>query len=502
MDEQRPCDPLSLNNSIIQYFRVCDEDLTGIKMIFATYCRPVRRKVEIRLYEILAGLNDDMLSNETLASNHATLIASEQREEWADNEEFILEVEPGRTRRNSQYALQIDGGESVPGAEVTLWLHRGEHRIEGHISTWSGDARQGDFGLRGALMTAQPISDAIVPRAILYSPVTQCNLNCIHCISRESRSRKSIISPEIKENIRRWCQSGLVGKIATDYSGDILWAEKKFGGELDFLKSLNVPLHIDTNGVYLDRDAAEALVQSALESINISLDAATSKTFQRVRKGAPPLDNVIENIAGFMAVREKTGAHQIDVSLSFTLMRSTIAELPDFVKLAARLGVKTVHARHLEAYWEDMGPESLIFDQARSKRILKEAVTLGGDLGVAVATADLPETFGRKGHAKCHVAWGSAVIMGNGDVAVCCVPRTTIGNLHEKNMEEIWNGPHYQEFRRRVNSPSPPPQCDACPMMRDWHNVHSYLPFLTMRDWQHPKDWDLPNSPHQDMHHE
>jgi len=53
--------------------------------------------------------------------------------------------------------------------------------------------------------------------------------------------------------------------------------------------------------------------------------------------------------SSFMAIREKSGAHHIEVTLSFTLMRSTIAELPDFVKLASRLGIKMVHARHLEA---------------------------------------------------------------------------------------------------------------------------------------------------------
>jgi molybdenum cofactor biosynthesis enzyme MoaA len=144
--------------------------------------------------------------------------------------------------------------------------------------------------------------------------VTQCNLNCIHCISREFRATKSILSPHIKDKIKHRCDAGSVGKIATDYSGDILWADKKFGGELDLLKSLNVPVHIDTNGIYLDQEAAEALVESRLESINISLDAATSKTFQRVRKGAPRLDNVLTNIANFMAIREKSGADHIDVT--------------------------------------------------------------------------------------------------------------------------------------------------------------------------------------------
>jgi radical SAM protein with 4Fe4S-binding SPASM domain len=66
-------------------------------------------------------------------------------------------------------------------------------------------------------------------------------------------------------------------------------------------------------------------------------------------------------------------------------------------------------------------------------------------------------------------------VLGNGDVLACCVPGLKMGNLHENTMEEIWNGPRYQELRRSVNSANPPPSCKTCPIIRDTNDRDSYM---------------------------
>ena len=52
-----------------------------------------------------------------------------------------------------------------------------------------------------------------------------------------------------------------------------------------------------------------------------------------------------------------------------------------------------------------------------------------------------------------------------------------MGNLLEEPMEQIWNGPRYREFRRRVNSADPPDPCANCPIHRHANNRESYLPY-------------------------
>jgi radical SAM protein with 4Fe4S-binding SPASM domain len=89
-----------------------------------------------------------------------------------------------------------------------------------------------------------------------------------------------------------------------------------------------------------------------------------------------------------------------------------------------------------------------------------------------------PVPFGdtaRAGHRVCSVPWHSAGVLGNGDVVACCVPGMEMGNLNNNSMEEIWNGPAYQQLRATVNSPNPPLPCAACPIFRRTDNPDSYL---------------------------
>jgi radical SAM protein with 4Fe4S-binding SPASM domain len=278
-----------------------------------------------------------------------------------------------------------------------------------------------------------------------------------------------------KLDISRHAGPGGIEYLATDYSGDILWADRRNPGELDYVIGLGIPFHIDTNGVCLSATAIGKLGQSQLASLNISLDAATDATFRRIRRGAPPLDQVLENVRALVRARAASGAI-FAISLGFTLMRSNLAEWPDFLHLSASLGVDSVIARHVEAYTEDMAAESLWHDQSGYNRMRRQIVELGDRLGLRLslppAFTDAPE---RSGHRVCGVAWHSAVVLGNGDVAACCVPSLVMGNLNHNTLEEIWNGPRYQALRRTVNTPQAPRQCLACPMLRLTQNGDSYL---------------------------
>lgn len=407
----------------------------------------------------------------------------------ANNSQLDLFFQPIKSA-GQLFALRIHSDTEAAGNALTVWLDKGSQRIANHVQCFVGGIDQGEYGVLAQLGFSPPTAPGPVPPALLYSPVTQCNLNCIHCISRESRAKVSHLSQSIKDQIRDWCQKGLVTAIQTDYSGDILWADARFGGELDFLISLNVPFHIDTNGVYLTREVSAKLMDSRVQWINISLDAASDQTYRRVRRGAPPLQEVLDNIHGLVAARAAAFAKQrVHLSMAFTLMQSNLDEWNDFLRLAAHAGVDQVCTRHVEAYTADMEQESLWLEQERFDKARSEALQLAAELGIDLAT---PSAFegrpARRGHRQCQVPWTSLTMLGNGDVQVCCVPRTRIGNLHEQSMEEIWNGPAYQAFRTAVNSDRPPPMCESCPMFRKTNNPDSYLLHRVMHSWRTPYD--------------
>jgi radical SAM protein with 4Fe4S-binding SPASM domain len=285
----------------------------------------------------------------------------------------------------------------------------------------------------------------------------------------------------LRQQIFRWAEDGLLKRVATDYSGDILWADTRFGGDdLDFLLGLRVPFHLDTNGVCLYPETSKRLMESTVSSINVSLDAARDETFRRIRKGAPPLNQIIENMKSLAFERKRASRLDVRLSTSFTVMRSNINELSEFIALAHDAGFDLVLARHVECYTSDMAGESLWHDKALFNRTREEALKAAETMGIEVG---MPPAFDQTrpatGHNICLEPWRSAVVLANGDVQACCVPgpEMWMGNLNKQTMKEIWNGPRYQELRRSVNSDHPPLACSACPILRKTNNPESYMPF-------------------------
>ena len=70
----------------------------------------------------------------------------------------------------------------------------------------------------------------------------------------------------------------------------------------------------------------------------------------------------------------------------------------------------------------------------------------------------------------CRRPWSLMYITANGRALPCCIApfsmrgydSFTLGDATQQSMREIWNGERYQEFRRALLSPQPPPACSSC----------------------------------------
>ena len=70
------------------------------------------------------------------------------------------------------------------------------------------------------------------------SPPTQCNLNCIQCISRHTRTDVRELSPEVWATIKEMAKRGEALHMCADYSGDIFFAQGRKAPWLDKLLGL------------------------------------------------------------------------------------------------------------------------------------------------------------------------------------------------------------------------------------------------------------------------
>jgi len=136
--------------------------------------------------------------------------------------------------------------------------------------------------------------------------------------------------------------------------------------KIDNKKFPDLHLGLITNGTVISDYIVHLLSNIRISWILVSVDAATEKTYRKVRGG--DMKEVIKNIRVLKSIRNKQGSNWI-LKIGFIVMRSNIDELKDFVDLALKLGVdfqfSPVFGNNCESYYDDI----LLVKRTRTKLI-------------------------------------------------------------------------------------------------------------------------------------
>jgi MoaA/NifB/PqqE/SkfB family radical SAM enzyme len=119
-----------------------------------------------------------------------------------------------------------------------------------------------------------------------------------------------------------------------------------------YLKDRGVYVLFNTNGTLLAPKKRQELIDTGLDELRVSLDAADAERFFKVR-GKRMFDRIVRNVGEFATLQREIGAATPRVSLWLTGLKETVDQLPDFVRLAARIGVHEVYLQRL--VFDDLG---------------------------------------------------------------------------------------------------------------------------------------------------
>ena len=248
-----------------------------------------------------------------------------------------------------------------------------------------------------------------------------------------------------------------------------------------YLKERGVYVLFNTNGTLLAPRRRRELIETGLDELRVSLDAAEAQSFLAVR-GKNFFDRIVRNVGEFAALQKELGAATPRLSLWLTGLKETIAQLPDFVRLAARIGVNEVYLQRL--VFDDLGrglarEESSLFEKTRREEddAIAAAQTLGRALGVTIdaSGATEPGISLRRGRdeapwSACRRPWSLMYFTAHGRALPCCIApfsargyeTYTLGDATQQTLREIWNGSAYQDFRTALVSETPPKPCRNC----------------------------------------
>jgi len=248
-----------------------------------------------------------------------------------------------------------------------------------------------------------------------------------------------------------------------------------------YLKDRGTYVLFNTNGTLLRPKKGRELIDAGLDELRVSLDAAEAKAFQLVR-GRDWFGRIVRNIRDFVELKRSAGAANPRLSLWLTGLRETLEQLPDFIRLAADLGVPEVHLQRLVHFPEGQGlarPESSLFErlECEETHCLAEAGRVAAELGIMLDAsgagepeASLKRVDGQRPWSICRRPWTLMYFTAHGRAIPCCIApfsmrgyeSFTLGNATQQSLRDIWNGPGYQSFRASLLSDAPPLACASC----------------------------------------
>ncbi|WP_037493889.1 radical SAM/SPASM domain-containing protein [Sphingomonas sp. PAMC 26605] len=260
---------------------------------------------------------------------------------------------------------------------------------------------------------------------------------------------------------------------------------KNLGQMVRYLKDRGVYVLFNTNGTVLTEKSGRAMIEAGLDELRVSLDASNAASYHAIR-GKNYFDRILKNVRNFRTLQKREGHEKPRVSAWLTGLKETIRELPEFVRVAADIGVEEVYLQRL-VFFEDDAIGRATPDQALYEK-------LSGEEADAIAQAEQIAasygiTFGASGAASepgmslrraddnspwslCRRPWTVMYVTANGRALPCCIApfsqrgyeNYTLGDATQSTLREIWNGVPYQDFREALLSIAPPTACASCGM--------------------------------------
>lgn len=236
---------------------------------------------------------------------------------------------------------------------------------------------------------------------------------------------------------------------------------------------------VASNGLLLNDERLADLVMRSVNRLAISLEGATKETYERFRPGAS-FDRLVDNLQRVQALANAANGKPMEIIFQTVPLKSNLAELPELVRLAHRLGVRHIVGQHLLNVpgRDQFEREQSVRDiPAEYNRTMEEVRLVANELKVQIG---LPGKFPLPGEApaepkaslpkKCVYPWKYFQVARCPDYEIAPCGFMPIGNLGaQDSITAAWNCEAMKKIRATVNSANPadwPKKCQTCACKR------------------------------------
>lgn len=320
-----------------------------------------------------------------------------------------------------------------------------------------------------------------LPKTLYIETTNRCNLRCKGCILfRGNWEPDRDIS--LAELITITDQLADLEQVYLHGIGEPL-LNKELTEIIRHLKQRKAYVLFNSNGILLNGQRQQDLIDAGLDELRISLDAASPEGYEKIR-GSNKFAQIVENLESYLLLQKQQQVEHPRLSLWFLGTHENISELPGFIRLAAEIGIEEAYLQRLVYFQDDAGygvaraASTLQESGDGSSEIIQVSQELAVKLGIGFKASGQSEPIeSLQGQAEARMPWSKCYrpltlmyVTANGNVLPCCIsPFSTIdydsiilGNVFENSLQKIWTGSKYENFRKQHQTATPPKCCRGC----------------------------------------
>ncbi len=272
------------------------------------------------------------------------------------------------------------------------------------------------------------------PPVVMIEPTNICNLKCPLCPSGNGtlKRQKGYMDFSLFKKI--------IDEIKERASMVVLWNQGEPFLHKDFPEMIK---YASDNGLFTLTSSnlnimpdEEDLINSGLDSMIVSLDGTTQKTYNKYRINGE-LSKVIENTKKIVQAKKKLKKNNPLIRWQFLVMKHNEHEIEEIKRLAKELEVDNLELKTVQIYSKD-DIKNFLPQNPKYRRY-------------KIKNDDFELKFGIKN--RCRRIWTNAVINWDGEVAICCFDKDVehkIGNINNSTLSDIWKNKKIQKIRDQI----------------------------------------------------
>lgn len=287
-----------------------------------------------------------------------------------------------------------------------------------------------------AMAKAKFVGPLKMPVHVTIEPTNACNLECPVCETGNGTMARAKGLLKFEQYTKIIDQIAPHTSVLMFYFMGEPFLNKKAYEMIRYARQKGMYVETCTNGDFVD---PEGVIYSDVNDISFQLGGMTQLSHEAYRVNGN-LERVQSNLISLLEFRSKNPGSNVKVSAGFVVMKHNEHEVSDFLRWAKEIGVD--QANVIDPCVRSVAEGKALLPEDRRYWFYDEEAFDNGIL----KPKHLPDN-------ECTWIWNSVTINWDGSVVPCCRDpngKHIIGNVFEKPLAAIWNGPEMKAFRKKI----------------------------------------------------